>query len=82
MKVISRGTTNWKKEVTCLGCASVLEIGLEDIDYIISDKEAMAQQYDLEPEGSYFVKCIECNSTILIKSKVLPQSFRDKLRYE
>lgn len=82
MKIISHGNNSiWTKQVTCTGCEAELEIEVEDIEYFISDKEAMSQQYDLDPEGTYFVRCPECQTEITIKAKKIPPAIRDKIRY-
>lgn len=81
MRVITKGVINWKKEIVCKSCSALLEIEKTDLQYDISDKEAMSQQYVLEPEGSYFVVCPECETTVIIRSKDIPQAVRNEIRY-
>ncbi len=68
MKVKKKGTLNWKSDVTCKGCKAELEIEGTDLQYVISDEAALAQQYRKEVTGEFFVWCPECGQRLTVKN--------------
>lgn len=66
MKVIEKGN-KWVKNINCKGCKAVLEIETEDLQYEVTEAQAIAQQYAEEIQGEHFVICPECEQKIKIK---------------
>lgn len=68
MKVKKKGLVRWKADITCKGCKAELEIEQTDVQYVISDEAALAQQYKKEVMGEFSVGCPECGQRLVVKN--------------
>lgn len=78
MKVIKKGKTTWTATVICKGCHAELLIEHSDIEYRLSDEAAIAQQYEVDPQGEFTVKCPECGKKNPVKN--IPPAIQDLIR--
>lgn len=58
MKIITNGKENWKREVNCSDCKSILEIDASDVEYWIH------HDYGGGHDSVVSVKCVVCNHDI------------------
>jgi hypothetical protein len=80
MKVIKQGNTSWSKRIGCRGCLAVLEVEEPDILYIVTPADAAKQQYEDDIEGTFYVKCPECELDLIIRNSDIPKAARERIK--
>lgn len=75
MIVVKKGK-GWEKTIACKGCESVLKLEATDVEYKLTKEQTLAQQYETDIEGTYYVTCVECGMQLPLKSDALPETVK------